>query len=274
MATPQRARLRMHKPKSSPEPPTSLAAKHAVTCRTVEGFANYTVAPRSGTSERAVLYLHGGSYISEISSQHWALIGTLVDAGVRVEVPIYGLAPHHTYREAYTFVTAVYQELLADVDAGSVAVAGDSAGAGIALGFTQGLQPAGLPRPDRLVLISPWLDLTLSNPEIPRLERHDPWLSRAGLLEAGSAWAGGDDPADFRLSPLNGPMAGLPPMSVYVGTRDILFPDVLKLRDLASAAGVSFHLTVAPGAFHVYVLAPVPEGRRAAADLVRTLSAA
>lgn len=271
MATAERAQRRLSAPKDSPEPPAKLTSKYAVVQRSVGDFSCYTVTPKSGKLTRSVIYLHGGSYISEITSQHWSFIGRLVEAGVRVEVPIYGLAPQHTHREAYPLVTAVYRELIADTAESGVAIVGDSAGAGLALGFAQTLHAAGLPRPSRLTLISPWLDLTLAHPDIPQVERRDPWLSRIGLLEAGKAWSGGDDPTDFRLSPLNGLMTGLPPVDIYVGTHDILYPDALRLRDHLSAASVPVRLTLARGAFHVYVLAPVPEGRRAAAAIVRSL---
>lgn len=274
MATAERARRRLAKPKGPAEPPSQLTSQCAVSERRVGDFVCYTVAPPGGDFTHAVLYLHGGSYISEITSQHWSFIGRMAGAGARVEVPIYGLAPQHTYRDAYPLITDVYRDLVSDSDGKGVSVVGDSAGAGLALGFAQSLQATELPQPRQLVLLSPWLDLTLSNPDIPRVQRRDPWLSRQGLLEAGKAWAGGDDPTDFRLSPLNGPLTGLPPVTLYVGTHDILYPDALRLRDQLEAAGVPARLVVAEGAFHVYVLAPVPEGREAASTIVRDLAPA
>lgn len=274
MATAERAHQRLSRPKGSPQPPAQLTSKHAVSDRRVGDFTCYTVAPSGGDFTRAVLYLHGGSYISEITSQHWSFIGRLAEAGARVEVPIYGLAPQHTYRDACPLVTDVYRDLLGDSDGRDVSLVGDSAGAGLALGFAQSLQATELPQPRQLVLLSPWLDLTLSHPDIPRVQRSDPWLSREGLVEAGKAWAGGDDPTDFRLSPLNGPLSGLPPVTMYVGTRDILHLDAVRLRDQLEAAGVPARLVVAEGAFHDYVLAPVPEGREAVRTIVRDLAPA
>jgi epsilon-lactone hydrolase len=112
----------------------------------------------------------------------------------------------------------------------------------------------------------------MGNPDIPRVEVRDPWLSRAGLHEAASAWAGGDDPTDPRLSPLNGPLTGLAPIDVYVGTRDICLPDSLLLRDRALAEGAPLRLTVCEGAVHVYPLVPAPEGRAAAREIVREIA--
>jgi epsilon-lactone hydrolase len=268
MATVEKARRRLSEPKGSSEPPAALRKRHDVRSRTVAGFPCHSVTQRGRRSERAAVYLHGGAYISEIAPQHWALISRLADAGVRVEVPIYGLAPEHTYRESYPFVTAVYRELLDEVDASAVTLAGDSAGGGLALGFARTLGASGLPQPRRLVLLSPWLDLTLSNPELPVVQARDPWLALVGLREVGPSWAGGDDPTDPRLSPLNGPLTGLAPIDVYVGTHELCLPDALLLRDRAAAEGTEVRVTVCKGAVHVYPLVPAPEGRAAARAIV------
>jgi monoterpene epsilon-lactone hydrolase len=271
MATAERARKRMAAPKGPADPPAKLRKRHDVSSRQVGGFPCHTVAPRGRRAERAAVYLHGGAYISEIAPQHWALISQLADAGVRVEVPSYGLAPQYTYRDAYPFLTAVYRQLLADVDASAVTLVGDSAGGGLALGFAQTLLGTDLPQPRRLVLISPWLDLTLSHPDLPAVELRDPWLSSVGLAEAARSWAGGDDPTDPRLSPGNGPLAGLAPVDVYVGTREICLPDVLQLQDRGATEDVKLQVTVCEGAVHVYPLVPAPEGRTAAREIVASI---
>ncbi len=271
-ATVERARKRIAAPKGSSEPPAGLRSRHDVRTRRVQGFPCTTVAPREGGTGRAAVYLHGGSYTGEIAKQHWALISKLADAGVRVEVPLYGLAPQHTYREAYPFVTQVYRDLLAEVDASAVTVAGDSAGGGLALGFAQTLAAEGLPQPRRLVLLSPWLDLTLSHPDLPALEPRDPWLNIDGTVEAGTVWAGGDDPTQPRLSPINGPLAGLAPMDVTVGTHELCLPDVRLLQERARAAGADIRVTVCPGAVHVYPLVPAPEGRAEARRIVEEIA--
>ena len=272
MATVERAHKRIAEPKGSNEPPASLRTRHDVRTRQVQGFPCTTVAPREGGTGRAVVYLHGGSYTGEIAKQHWALISKLADAGVRVEVPLYGLAPQHTYREAYPFVTEVYRDLLTGADPSAVTVAGDSAGGGLALGFAQSLAAEGLPQPRRLVLLSPWLDLTLSHPDLPATERRDPWLSILGTVEAGKVWADGDDPTQPRLSPINGELSGLAPMDVYVGTHELCLPDVLLLQERAAAVGADLRVTVCPGAVHVYPLVPAPEGRAAARAIVEEIA--
>jgi acetyl esterase/lipase len=254
------------------QPPAALSRRHDVSLRQVDGFACWTVRPHGKAATRGALYLHGGAYTSEITTQHWALVGALADEGVQVEVPLYGLAPQHTYREAYPLVIEVYRQLLKQLPAAAVALAGDSAGAGLALGVAQQLPAADLPQPRRTILISPWLDLTLSQPAVHDVAPHDPWLSPAGLVEIGRAWAGGDDPADPCLSPINGPLTGLAPISVFIGTRDVFYPDVRRLRERAATEGAQLDVTVCTGAVHVYPLTPTPEGRAAATRIVKDIS--
>jgi acetyl esterase/lipase len=259
MATPERARRRIAAPKRETPPPRRLLRRHAVSERTVAGFPCWTVQPRTPSGTAAV-YLHGGAYISGIAPQHWTLIGRLADAGVRVEVPLYGLAPQHSYRDAYPFLQEVWRQLCDDVPDGDLVLAGDSAGGGLALGLAQELLAGGGRGADRLVLLAPWLDLTLSHPAMPEYQRRDPWLVRRGLVEAARVWADGDDPTQPRLSPVNGKLAGLPPTWVFVGTRDIGCPDAEGFAEAATAAGVRVELTVVEGAVHVYPLVPAPEG--------------
>ncbi len=116
----------------------------------------------------------------------------------------YGLAPQHTYRDAYPFVTEAYRRLVARVGADATTILGDSAGGGLALGLAQTLEEAGLPQPRLLMLLAPWVDLTLEDPAIPPVEADDPWLTRIGLVEAGRAWAGGDDPPAAAAQPHRG----------------------------------------------------------------------
>ncbi|MCC3301872.1 alpha/beta hydrolase fold domain-containing protein [Arthrobacter sp. zg-Y895] len=245
--------------------------------RSVEGFSCYSVVPRSagtsvpGTAARAVLYLHGGSYISPISAWHWRFIGRLAAAGHRVEVPLYGLAPDYSHRDAPVLLAAVYRKLLEDFDSQDVAFMGDSAGGGLALAFAQQLSEWSLPQPRRLILLSPWVDVAMENPELAAVEAVDPWLSRAGLRVAARAWASGDDLTDPRVSPFNGRLSGLPPTDVFVGTHDLPYPDVLRLESLMRSAGIPVSLHVADGAVHVYPLLPVPEGRAARKKILELL---
>ena len=96
-STAERARRQIYRPKKVVSPPEPMYTSHIVKRRSIGGFRSYSVTPRRVRPQTTVLYFYGGAYVSEISAQHWAFIAQLADAGMRVEVPMYGLAPsvHH-----------------------------------------------------------------------------------------------------------------------------------------------------------------------------------
>jgi len=259
-------------PRPDPAPPRRMAKRCRLTERKVDGVAVWDVDPDSVPASHAVLYLHGGAYTFPISTVHWSLVAD-VAAGTSAHVclPLYGLAPEHTYRDAYPLIEQAFGELADRFGEDRVTIMGDSAGGGLALGLAHVLRDRGI-TPRRVIGISPWLDLTLSNPDVASAAARDPWLKRPGLLRAGELWAGGDDPTQPRLSPLRGSLAGLPPITIYIGDRDLFLPDCRDFTQLANAAQSDVRLIVEPGALHVYPLLPVTEGRRARQEILRQLA--
>ncbi|HET7414841.1 MAG TPA: alpha/beta hydrolase [Arthrobacter sp.] len=255
--------------RSYPKPaplPASLRRLCTVTEETVDGRRTLTLRPRHGASAARIIYTHGGTYINELVGPQWWMVAALIRrTGASVTIPFYPLAPEHTFDEAYRYLEAVYRRVLEGTDADDVVLAGDSAGAGLAVGQALQLQAAGLKRPGRLLLFSPWVDITGSNPELPAYERTDPMLAIAGAVEAGSWWAGAEDPRHPLLSPVYAParqLAALPPVDIHQGSRDICMPDAVKLQQRINGAGGSAMLTSYPGAFHVFMALPwLPESR-------------
>jgi acetyl esterase/lipase len=250
-------------------PPPRLRAGVDMRVARRSGWPIYTLTAKgSGTPPRTVVYLHGGAWVNEIAPQHWQLAAHIAAAArVRVVVPIYPLLPFATAAEVMpTVCELVADELSSD---GDVCLAGDSAGGQMALSTALALRDergAVLPR---TVLISPVLDVALSNPSINTVD--DPWLNREGLLEFAKLWCGDLPPTDPMVSPLRADLAGLGPLTVFSGTRDILNPDARLLVQKAAAAGADVDYHEQPGLVHVYPLTPTPEGRAARAVIVEQL---
>jgi len=212
-----------------------------------------------------VIYIHGGSYLNQIVRQHWQFIGHVAaHTPTSVTVPIYPLAPVGT---AAAIVPAMADLIARTVQAAGprrVTLIGDSAGGGLALAATQLLRDSGRPQPHAVVLIAPWLDVTMSHPDQPRLARIDPMLDLPGMAEAGRLYAAELGPAHPFASPIRGDLAALPPITVFTGTRDIVHPDSLALANHAD-------LHIGEGMPHVYPLLPMPEGRSARATITRLI---
>lgn len=225
----------------------------------------WTLAPRGSANGRVVLYLHGGAYVRNINFFHWLLIGQLVRrTGATVVVPDYPLAPTASHRAAHAFVQRTYADLLKEHAPEHIVVMGDSAGGGLALGLAQNLRDQGLPVPACLILIAPWLDVTVSDPAIEALAPLDHMLDVASIRRAGLAYAAGDDPRHPSVSPLFGALQGLPRITLFVGTHDLLLADARALARRMEAEGLPIDLHEYPGMFHVWVAVTwLPEAKEA-----------
>lgn len=255
-------------------PPPRVVTRMNILERTVHGFPVYEVEPRNRTlSGKRILYLHGGAYVFEITPFHWALIAELAERlGVHVTVPIYPLAPEHDFHAIFGMAQAVYEDVLAETPAENIAFVGDSAGGNMSVVLAMMAAEAGLPAPSRLVLVSPGLDMTLSNPRTREVERIDPWLGIPGGLEAIRLYAPGMDLADWRISPLYGNLSALPRTLLFCGSRDLLTPDSLLFAEKARAAGVDIEVYHGEGMIHVWPLIDMPEARSARDRMVAFLS--
>ncbi|MEJ2447302.1 MAG: alpha/beta hydrolase [Anaerolineales bacterium] len=249
-----------------PDPPPGRFYKdYAINENLVEGRRYWKISPRENPSRKNVLYLHGGAYVTNIKSIHWDLIGELISrTGVRVIVPDYPLAPTANFRVTYDFLAALYNHLIQEISPGNLVIMGDSAGGGLALGFAQQLRNFSLPLPSQLILLSPWLDITMTNPAVSEIVPYDKILDVPALIKAGKAYAGDLDPRDFRVSPIYGDLQNLPPISLFIGTHEVLMPDARKFKDLMNTNDFRLNYYEYPHMFHVWItITRLPEARQA-----------
>ena len=249
-------------------PPRSRILIHqSLAEESVDGMQVFRVN-RGGRADFVILYLHGGAYVREFYMMHWHLINRLAeDLDACVIAPDYPLLPRATYRDAYEKVTALYRQLQEEEPDRRIILAGDSAGGGLSLGLAEYWREEGIPLPEKMILISPWVDISMENEQIPSYESADPMHRAAPLRVYASYWAGGEELQNERISPIYGSLQGLPRTLLFAGTREILYPDVEKLCRRMKEAGVEVEMITGEGMNHDYPLYPIPE----AADAVRRM---
>lgn len=253
---------------NSKEPPKATTRICNLEKRSINGRNVFVLTPKSGKSTTHILYLHGGAYVQNFVRQHWKFLAGLVRAThCTITAPDYPLAPRQTYVDAFGMVVPLYEEIIADAGPQNTIVMGDSAGGGFALALCQKLKIEGISQPRRIILLSPWLDVTLTNPDISLISRHDPFLDEAGLRKAGLAYAGDSDLNSFMLSPVNGPLRGLGEISVFIGTKDILVADARKLRARGREEGVAIDYREYKDMVHVWMLLYFRESRQAQGEI-------
>ena len=205
--------------------------------------------------ERRILYFHGGSYMVEMSSYHWNFIENLVlDTKMTVIIPDYPLTPKYNYKDVYNMVEPLYKEIVQKVNTEDLIVMGDSAGGGLALGLLEKVSEEDIAMPNKTILISPWLDVRLTNPEIDEVQKKDKELNKEALKVAGIAYAGDDGIDSYLVNPIDGDLSKLSNITILTGTSDILNPDVHVLEEKGKEQGIDIDIKEYEGAGHIWII--------------------
>lgn len=218
-------------------------------CGGVEGEWARRRRSSPGKSGAAILYLHGGGYCLGSPATHRSVTTYLARAAnLPVFAAAYRLAPEHPFPAAIDDAVAAYGALAAH---GPVAIAGDSAGGGLAMATAFVLRQRGMTPPSALVLLSPWVDLTLK--ALPdKAGPGELMLSPAWLEACARHYLAGADAASPLASPLFGDLHGLPPTLIQAGGDELLCGEAVRLRDALLKAGVVVTCEIVPGRWHAF----------------------
>jgi epsilon-lactone hydrolase len=221
---------------------------------TIGGVNAIDVTIRGIDAAHTILYFHGGVYVVGSAAQSVPLVSDLARRAHAKAVTVdYRLAPEHPYPAAVDDARAAYEGLLAEgVDPGQIALAGESAGSGLAVATLLALRDAGIPLPSSAFLMSPYADLTLSGETLVENQALDPILTPEGLRLRVPDYLDGADASDPLISPVFGDLRGLPPLLIQVGSHEILLSDALRLARRAAIDDVPVTLEVTPGVPHVF----------------------
>lgn len=219
----------------------------------LDGVLGRRLIPERAPLGRAVLYLHGGGYVLGSPQTHAGLVGRLAQAAEsEVFVIDYRLAPEHPAPAALDDALAAWKALTQTHAA--VAIAGDSAGGGLALALALAVRDAQLVAPRALGLISPWVDLTLDGESMRAGAVRDPLLSREWLAWAAGQYAADCGPDDPRVSPLFATHEGLPPVLIHAGADEVLRSDTERLDVALRRARVPVETCIHADLWHDFQL--------------------
>lgn len=216
----------------------------------------FVVTPKEGkVSDIKILYFHGGSYMAEMSDDHWNFIKKLVlDTKSTIIIPDYPLTPKYNYKDVYNMVEPLYKEIVEKIDVNNLIVMGDSAGGGLALGLLEKVSQEDIVIPNKTILISPWLDVRLTNSKIDEVQKEDKELKKEALKVAGIAYAGDDGINSYLVNPIDGDLSKLGDITIMTGTKDILNPDVHVLEERGKEQGININVKEYEGAGHIWII--------------------
>ena len=220
---------------------------------------------RPHDQHRAILYCHGGGYTSGNLGYSRPLASKLSHiTGWPTLCFEYRLAPEHPYPAAVEDAERAWDYLMhLGYGARDVAVAGDSAGGNMALVLCHRLKAAGRRLPARLVLMSPWTDMTASGKSYTERASVDPTITLDYIRAVRSVYAGNENLVSPMLSPLFGDFENFPPTLIQAGSNELLLSDSVRLRDRMLAAQVPCRLEVWNGMWHVFQMFPIKRANQA-----------
>jgi monoterpene epsilon-lactone hydrolase len=220
----------------------------------VGGVAGIEVSIQGNEAENVILYFHGGVYVIGTAAAAVPLVSELARrTGAKAITLEYRLGPEHPYPAAVEDARAAYEGLLAQgIAPAQIALAGESAGGGLAVATLLALREVGVPLPTCGYLMSPYADLTLSGETLAGKEALDPVLTPDALRVRVPDYLAGADASDPLISPIFGDLRELPPLLIQVGSHEILLSDALRLAERAALSDVPVTLEVTPGVPHVF----------------------
>lgn len=226
---------------------------------TIEQYKNrkiFIVKPENiENTDFTILYFHGGSYMAEATMNHWNFIQKLaIDTNSTVIMPDYPLSPKDNYIDVFDMVEPFYNELASTLDVSNLIVMGDSAGGGLALGLMEKVSNSNMTIPSKIILISPWLDTRLNNPQIGEFQKKDSQLNRTNMQLAGRRYAGKNGTNSYLVNPIDGDISKLNNITIFIGTNDILNPDVHLLQEKALAENVLIDVKEYDNAGHIWFI--------------------
>lgn len=236
--------------------PGYMKDEYNISKEEVENRPVYTITPKNGvTNELVIMYVHGGSYVGDLEKEHWKTCSDIINQlGCTIIVPDYPLTPKYNYKDTINMMETLYKQIIENINPSNFVVMGDSAGGGLSLALLEKVGEENIQMPNQTILISPWLDVRLNNPEIENVEPNDTELNKSALKLAGENYAGKDGIDSYLVNPVDGPLDKLKNVSIFTGTNDILNPDVKILQERAKNVGTTINVYETEGATHVWLL--------------------
>ena len=239
----------------------------SVTAASYAGVDGFWVRAPEAADDRIGVMLHGGGYIIGSAKGYRAYAADVSRAtGARIFVPEYRLAPEHPYPAAIEDAREVLDAAIVEVGPQACFAIGDSAGGGLVISSLWERHRAGASLPASVVLVSPLIDLTVTNPSYDERAHLDPIVTKPGIQRAAGLYLDGRGPSQAPAAfPMLSDLRWFPPCLLLVGTAEVLFDDSRNLAAKLEGEGVDLEYQEYQDMVHVWTLFAsfLPEAREA-----------
>lgn len=243
----------------------------SITAATYGGVDGYWVQAAGASKSRIGVMLHGGGYVMGSAKGYCAFAAEVSRAtNARVFVAEYRLAPEQPFPAGVDDARSVLAAATDEAGPQSCFAIGDSAGGGLLLSALIELHRAGVPVPASIVLVSPLVDLTVTNSSYEELASIDPICAQAGTRRNAAFYLDGRGPAEAPAAfPMMTDLSWLPPALMLAGGAEVLRDDSRNLAEKLRKEGVRVQYHEYEDMIHVWPLFSsfLPEGQEAVDEI-------
>ena len=231
------------------------------------------IFPKGEPSENVIIYCHGGASVYGPTDLHWNSIAQIVkQTNIKVFLVDYPKAPEHQIIEINENIDAIYNDILTKYSSKNIILLGDSMGATLLILLVQRLIKNSKPLPKTIILLSPVLDASMTNPDIETIDNLDIMLSRKGVLSAKTMCAGNISLQSDGISPIYGSFKNFIPTYLFTATHDIMYPDTELFIQKMRAENIPIHVHEGEGMPHIWAFLPVmSEAKKALNQMIDIL---
>ena len=233
-----------------------------------------TEVKQKKTSNRLLIFIHGGAFISGPGKHHWDTIQEIAkQTSHSIWMCDYPKAPENKILEISKNIDWVYKTALEKYASKQITLIGDSVGGTLTISLIQRLIQQNIELPSQIILISPIMDATLSNPQIEQIDLIDPMLSKVGVLSAKKMCAEENDLKDVMLSPINGSFDKFPNTILFLAENDITYPDQQLVVQKLIKAEINIEVIKGKKMPHIWPFLPVmKESKIALKEIINRLN--
>ncbi|WP_313996064.1 alpha/beta hydrolase [Xanthocytophaga flava] len=222
---------------------------------TINGISCFWFTPEQAITNKVIVYLHGGAFAVGSIRSHESMVSHFAS---RFQTKIlfidYSLAPEHPYPGGMNDVLAVYSTLQKQYPDYTFTLMGDSAGGGLAISSIAAMFDHNLSLPQVVVLLSPWISLTCTNPS--HQQNADKDIINTEYLKAAAKDYIGDNPME-KASPEFLTFNAFPPVLILAGEEEILLDDSNNFYAYIRKIQKESYLHIYTNQTHVWTLASI-----------------
>ena len=224
--------------------------------------------------DNLLICIHGGAFVSGPAQHHWnTLIKIAKQTNYKVWMCDYPKAPENKITKISENVDLIYKTALEHYPSNQISFIGDSAGGTLVTSLIQRLIKRNIELPNKIILVSPVMDASMSNPEIKKLDTIDPMLSKVGVLSAKKMCVENNDLKNIMISPLYGSFENFPQTILFLAENDITYPDQKLAIKKFIEAKISLEIIVGKNMPHIWPFLPVmKEAKTSLSEIIRILN--